>query len=277
MPHSAFLRHPFRATLRLLWLMAELLLTALDYPIRMALRGRRDVAWIRALWLQRHCRRVARVLDVAIETKGSVPNRGLLACNHLSYLDILVLGSITPSVFVAKREVRRWPVFGLFAHLGGTVFVHREKRSDAVRASSEIRRALERGSLVVLFPEGTSTGGHTVLPFKSALFREADHSEFQAFAGCIRYALPEGDVAEEICFWRDMALVPHLLNLLGRRKIQAKLSFAPMTQGSVDRKLLSHLLHREVLRMHSEHSAGDENQDAAEVDVEVAPCAGGAR
>jgi 1-acyl-sn-glycerol-3-phosphate acyltransferase len=132
------------------------------------------------------------------------------------------------------------------------VFVHREKRKDAVRSSDEIRKCLEQGSLVVLFPEGTSTGGQTVLPFKSALLREAENPDFPAFAGAIRYALPGGDVAEEICFWRDMALVPHLLNLLGRSGIRASLSFAHLAQGSHDRKHLCHLLHREVLRMHSE-------------------------
>ena len=261
MAQSAFLSHPFRASCRLLWLLGELALTALDYPARMVFRGSRGIARMRALWLQCHCRRVARVLDVEIQIRGPIPTHGILACNHLSYIDILVLGSIAPSVFVAKREVRGWPVFGWFAHLGGTVFVHREKRKDAVRSSDEIRKCLEQGSLVVLFPEGTSTGGETVLPFKSALLREAENPDYPAFAGAIRYTLAEGNVAEEICFWRDMALVPHLLNLLGRNRIQANLSFAHLAQGSHDRKHLSHLLHREVLRMHLEPST--ENQENA--------------
>jgi len=278
MSHSAFLRHPFRATAHLLWLSGELVLTALDYPLRMALRGSRGIPRTRALWLQCHCRRVARALGVRVQIQGPIPTHGLLACNHLSYLDILVLGSISPSVFVAKREVRGWPVFGWFAHLGGSVFVHREKRSDALRSTHEIRSALEQGALVVLFPEGTSTGGKTVLPFKSALLREAENPEHPAFAGCIRYSMAEGDVAEEICFWRDMALVPHLLNLLGCRNIQAHLSFAHLTQGSHDRKHLTHLLHREVLRMHSEASAEPQDQgDSGRDDrMETAslPCTG---
>jgi len=255
MAQSAFLLHPFRATGRLLWLLGELAVTALDYPLRVTFRRSPGIARRRALWLQCHCRRVGRALGVAIQTRGPIPTHGILACNHLSYLDIIVLGSLSPSVFVAKREVRGWPLFGWFAHLGGTVFVHRERRKDAVRSSGEIRKCLEQGSLVILFPEGTSTGGETVLPFKSALLREAENPDHPAFAGAIRYALAEGNVAEEICFWRDMALVPHLLNLLGRSGIQAKLSFAHLAQGSHDRKHLSHLLHREVLRMHSEPSA----------------------
>jgi 1-acyl-sn-glycerol-3-phosphate acyltransferase len=251
MPRSAFLEHPLRATGRLLWLGAELAWTALDYPLRMAFAGRHRVHTVRALWLQRHCRRISRALHLSIHTSGPTPTCGLLASNHLSYLDILLLGTITPSVFVAKREVRQWPLFGWFAHLAGTVFVDRERRSDALRSSNEIRGALERGSLVVIFPEGTSTGGKTVLPFKSALLREAENPEYPAYACCIRYALPEGDAEEEVCFWRDMALVPHLLNLLGRPGIEAKVSFAHLGRGHSDRKHLSRLLHREVLRMHS--------------------------
>lgn len=251
MPRSAFLKHPFRATGRLFRLACELAWTALHYPLSVAFRGERPIHETRARWLQCHCRRVAQALHLSLQTAGPMPTRGILVSNHLSYLDIILLGSITPSVFVAKREVRQWPLFGWFAHLGGTVFVHREKRSDALRSSNEIRSALDQGSLVVLFPEGTSTGGRTVLPFKSALLREAENPEFPTHVACIRYAMDEGDVPEEACFWRDMALVPHLLNLLGRPGIHAHVSFAHVTHAPRDRKHLSRLLHQEVLRMHS--------------------------
>ena len=251
MSRSAFLDHPFRAAARMLRLAFELAWTAFHYPLCVAFRGSRPIHEARALWLQRHCRRVAQALHLSVQTSGPIPTRGILVSNHLSYLDIILLGSLTPSVFVAKREVRKWPLFGWFAHLGGTVFVHREKRSDTLRSSNEIRSALERGSLVVLFPEGTSTGGRTVLPFKSALLREAENPDFPAYAACIRYTMPEGDVSEEACFWRDMALLPHLLNLLGRPSISASVSFAHVTHGTRDRKHLSRLLHQEVLRMHA--------------------------
>jgi 1-acyl-sn-glycerol-3-phosphate acyltransferase len=97
----------------------------------------------------------------------------LLVANHLSYLDIVLLSSLTPCVFVAKNEVKDWPVFGWFARLAGTVFVDRNDRRDAARANELIRSALREGALVVLFPEGTSSNGSTVLPFKSSLLQAA--------------------------------------------------------------------------------------------------------
>src|SRR5512145_210654 len=120
MPRSAFLNHPFRATGRLFRLACELAWTALHYPLSMAFRDERPIHEARARWLQCHCRRVGRALHLSVQTAGPVPTHGILVSNHLSYLDIILLGSITPSVFVAKREVRKWPLFGWFAHLGGT-------------------------------------------------------------------------------------------------------------------------------------------------------------
>lgn len=81
------------------------------------------------MWLQNSSRRLLRVFRIETQFTGDIPSSGLLVCNHLSYLDIVVLAAITPCVFVAKREVKKWPVFGWFARLAGTVFVHREQRA----------------------------------------------------------------------------------------------------------------------------------------------------
>jgi 1-acyl-sn-glycerol-3-phosphate acyltransferase len=173
----------------------------------------------------------------------------MLASNHLSYLDILMLGAITPVAFVAKREVRNWPVFGWFARLAGTMFVHREKRSDVNRSTAEIKEALRNGALVVLFPEGTSSDGDTVLPFKSALLAPATQQEHPLSASFIRYGLDDGSVADEVCYWRDMTLVPHLLNLLGKRGVSAHVSFMQVHEGCANRKELARQLHAEVVRL----------------------------
>ena len=180
---------------------------------------------------------------------GSVPRDGLLACNHLSYLDVLVLAALTPSLFVAKSEVRQWPVFGWFARLAGTIFVNRSKPSQAARSADEIAVALRDGALVVLFPEGTSSGGETVLPFKSSLLEPATRRVHALTAGLIAYQLTDGDVSEEVCYWKDMTLVPHLINLLSKRAILASVSFTELRQGSTNRKELARQLHSEVLRL----------------------------
>src|SRR5258708_22303387 len=117
-----------------------------------------------AAWLQSSSRCLLRVFRVETQFTGNIPSSGLLVCNHLSYLDILVLAALAPCVFVAKSEVKGWLVFGWFAKLAGTVFVHREQRTQAGQTVKEIETALQTDSLVVLFPEGTSSNGHTVLP-----------------------------------------------------------------------------------------------------------------
>ena len=181
-----------------------------------------------------------------------MPSTGLLASNHLSYLDILVLGAVLPCVFVAKYDVRHWPVFGWFARLAGTVFIRRDKRSDVVRASGEITKALTDDALVVLFPEGTTSGGDNELPFKSGLLSSVADHPISISTAWIDYSLDDGSVAEEVCYWRDMTLVPHLLNILGKKRVWVRLAFMPLAadpKTTLDRKELARRLHAQVLRL----------------------------
>ena len=163
------LNHPLRLSLRLAWLFVEFLLAGVNYVFIVAFRRGGHLSVVRANWLQQSCRRALRVFNIEVETQGPIPTSGLLVCNHLSYLDILVLGALAPAAFVAKREVRFWPILGLFATLAGTVFVDRRKRTRVGEANQKMENLLKTGVVTVLFPEGTSSDGSTVLPFKSAL------------------------------------------------------------------------------------------------------------
>ena len=200
----------------------------------------------RAAWLHRWCRFACRVLGLRLTTTGVIPDSGLLVCNHLSYLDIIALSSVRPSVFVAKRDVAAWPLFGWLARAAGTTFVERSRRLAAATEVAQIRAAIESGALVVLFPEGTSSDGATVLPFKSSLLQAAVASRCPIAAAGIDYHLPGGSVADEVCYWRDMTLVPHLLNLFGKRRIEATIRFSPAQPRIADRKKLAHELRAEV-------------------------------
>jgi 1-acyl-sn-glycerol-3-phosphate acyltransferase len=242
-------RHPFRVIGRVVRILLEFLLATLRFPWFVALRGGPPALPARALWLHRSSRRVLRILGMDPHFSGLVPNSGLLVCNHLSYLDVLVLAAITPSVFVAKREIQHWPLFGWFARLAGTVFVHRERRTQTREAMERIEAVLAAGALVVLFPEGTSSDGRTVLPFKSSLLEPATRQNQPLTAGWIRYELDDGDVGEEVCYWRDMTLLPHLVNLLGKRRVRAYVRFTPLRDASADRKALAAQLHTEILKL----------------------------
>jgi 1-acyl-sn-glycerol-3-phosphate acyltransferase len=242
-------QHPLQVTRRLLWLGSELLLAALNYTIRCVCCPYNSLPLARAAWLQSSSRRVLRVFRLEAKTTGYIPSSGLLVCNHLSYLDILVLAALAPCIFVAKHEVKDWPVFGWFAKLAGTVFVHREQRAQTGSTVRSIDAALRTGALVVLFPEGTSSSGQTVLPFKSSLLEPATRQPHSLTAGFLRYELADGNVGEEVCYWKDMTLVPHLVNLCSKRAIQASVHFSQLREGSGDRKQLARKLHAEILRM----------------------------
>ena len=133
--------------------------------------------------------------------------------------------------------------------MAGTIFVDREKRGDAGRLADEIQAAIDGGALVILFPEGTSSDGSTVLPFKSSLLEPATRQKHPITAGLIGYELEDGDVTEEICYWKDMTLVPHLINLLGKRGIRASLRLGQLSGGSTDRKELARQLHKQVMEL----------------------------
>jgi 1-acyl-sn-glycerol-3-phosphate acyltransferase len=251
---SSPFKRPLRAAIRALWLAGELVVALLRFAALIAARlGIPDRA-ARAPWLQRTCQRALRVFQVDLCVTGTVPSSGLLVCNHLSYLDILVLGAAAPCVFVSKCEVKRWPVFGWFASLAGTLFLRRDKRSDVARITDEMCRVLDSGALVVLFPEGTTSDGREVLPFKSSLLEPAARQPHALSAGFIEYALSDGDVREEVCYWKDMTLLPHLLNLFSKRGIDAQLCFSELRPASSDRKELARQLHSEVVRLKEAYS-----------------------
>jgi len=244
-------RHPFRVAGRLIWFGFEVIQAICDFLFRCLFCPRNSRRRVRALWLQRTARHVGRIFQLKIQSAGTIPVSGLLVCNHLSYVDILVLLSLAPAVFVAKREVKSWPVMGLLAQLGGTVFIDRQRRTHVGEVNDEIQNALNDDALVIIFPEGTSWDGKTILPFKSSLLEPATQQKHPLTAGCIQYQLADGGLDGEVCYWGDAVFFPHLLNLLSKRSVRAFVRFAPVEQHSADRKELAQQLHATVLELSS--------------------------
>ncbi|HEY8901316.1 MAG TPA: lysophospholipid acyltransferase family protein [Chthoniobacterales bacterium] len=198
----------------------------------------------RARWMQRLSRRILRVLGATVEIRGEIPSHGLVVSNHLGYLDVFVIGSVVPAIFVAKSDVRDWPVVGLLCQLAGTLFVDRDRRLSVSANLPAIRAALDSGLPVVIFPEGTSSDGATVLPFKASLLGAGKgHLSTPA---AIAYDLPGGSVADELCYWRDMTFGPHFWNVLGKRGFRARLHFGPQRPPAANRKILAQELHAEI-------------------------------
>jgi 1-acyl-sn-glycerol-3-phosphate acyltransferase len=233
---------------RTFWLGEVILFALADFLVRCAFRHKNS-RHTRAEWLQRHSRRALRIFRLRPQVIGTVPSRGIMISNHLSYLDILVLSSITPAVFVSKREVKFWPVFGQCAQMAGTVFVDRERRTQVGEINRDIEAALADGALVVLFPEGTSSNGQTVLPFKSSLLEPAAQPGHPVWVSHLQYSLNDGDAGGDVCYWGDHTFLPHVLNLLGKRMIRATVRFASFQPAGADRKQLAVQLRDAVLRL----------------------------
>jgi len=236
-----------RATWRLSALVWVIVSAATVFALNPA--NRRTLA-ARAHWLQRACRAALRALHVRCSPIGPPPRGTIIAANHLGYLDILVLAAAIQVVFVAKREVAGWPVFGWFARMAGTRFIDREKRTDVARVASELAPAIAADLCIVLFLEGTSTDGRNVQPFKSSLLASAVQSHWPVVPAALSYALPAGfSVEQEICWWGDMTLAPHLCHLATLPCIDAFVAWGRPITDVTDRKSLAVSLHARVVAL----------------------------
>jgi 1-acyl-sn-glycerol-3-phosphate acyltransferase len=244
-------------SLRSLTRLVILLETALEYCARFAIRsiGGRLSLDERAQWLHESCRAGLHRLRISVHATGEFPRHGLLISNHLSYLDILVYSSLSPCVFVSKKEVKSWPIFGQMARMAGTVFIDRSHSADARRVNSEMLDALSKGAVVVLFPEGTSSDGSTVLPFRPALFEAAVSAGKPVTPAHLRYEVEDGSPGSDVCYWGTMSFFPHLLRLLSKRGIRAAIHFAPEAIQFEDRKLAAKQMHELVPAVLRDESA----------------------
>jgi len=199
--------------------------------------------------LHRWSRRTLPRMGIAIQAAGPPIAAGLIASNHLSYLDILVYSAIAPCAFVSKREVRSWPAVGWIATLSGTIYVDRSRPSETHTIQPEIQSALSSGLRLFLFPEGTSSDGSSVMPFHSSLFQPAVDLQAPVSAAHIAYTIPDGDSGTEACYWGTMRLFPHLINLLGKHSVTATVSFSRNIFRFTDRKQAARQMQQEVERL----------------------------
>jgi len=144
---------------------------------------------------QRWSRHLLALLDVRCRVSGELSAHGgnvLIVCNHVSWLDIVVLNALCPARFVAKAEIARWPLAGALVRGAGTLFVERGRRRDTHRVSRVVADALAGGDVVAVFPEGTTSTGETVLPFKSSLLQAIVDAQGDVQPLALRYRAADG-------------------------------------------------------------------------------------
>ncbi|TAN64748.1 MAG: 1-acyl-sn-glycerol-3-phosphate acyltransferase [Methylobacter sp.] len=181
---------------------------------------------LKTRWLQRF----SAIVNLHIIKEGELPERrAMLVGNHISWLDIIVIGQYLPAFFVAKNDISRWPVIGYLARQGGTIFIRRGDKQHIRTTAEKMVWLLKQNSNIIAFPEGTTTNGDEVLHFHSSLFQPAllTRSAIQPVA--LQY---QGAAKEHAPFVGDDAFVPHLLNMLSLDKIEVRLSFLPVINGS---------------------------------------------
>ena len=202
----------------------------------------------RAQWLHRSCRRVLRAFGISVTANGVAPGHGLVVSNHLSHLDIMILSATMPCFFVAKAEIGRWPYFGRAARTGATIFIDRKSRASTVEASRLISERLRLPVPVMLFPEGTSTDGSSVLRFHSSLFEPAVAAAAPITAIAVRYVLNDGTSERELCWFDDALFLPHLWKVLGVSGFSAEVAFGE-PRVYVERRAAAQITHDEVEAM----------------------------
>ena len=236
-------------------------------------------------------RLVCRLLGVRVHLSGEPPspNAVLFAANHISWLDIPVLSSITPLSFVAKQEVAGWPFVSWLAKLQRSVFVDRKRRASVKETTNAVIERLNAGERVVLFAEGTSSDGNQVLPFKSSLFAAVEPNGKGATGHVLQtvaivYTKVNGlpmnrQQRPSVAWYGDMDMVSHAWGVLKGGPLDVHVRFGkPVSMAIVgDRKKLAEHAHQRVRSDFARLLTGRHREMKPSAQGEMKPSARGAR
>jgi 1-acyl-sn-glycerol-3-phosphate acyltransferase len=249
---------------RLAWRLTILsLLTILVYVVILITGGAKRIAarWSGApapddRWrtriFQRWARCVTAILRMRVEVRGEPPEPPFfLVSNHLGYIDIILLASQVPCVFVAKAGISRWPVVGRLCRSVGTVFIERKAKRDIPRVMERIDALLAGGSGLIVFPEGTSSRGERVERFKPALLESPVRLGIPVSYASLWYATPAGSPPADlaICWWGGATFGPHALGVLKLPGFRAGVTFGREPIRGEERKVLAARLQSAVERL----------------------------
>ncbi|MGZ8226518.1 MAG: lysophospholipid acyltransferase family protein [Methylococcaceae bacterium] len=186
------------------------------------------------------------IINLRSVKHGDLPDQtAMLVSNHISWLDIIVIGQYLPAYFVAKSDILDWPVIGYLARQGGTIFIRRGDKKHIVATAEKMVWMLKQNSHVIVFPEGTTTKGDNVLHFHASLFQPVLLTRSVIQPVVIKY---QGAANGQAPFIGDDAFIPHLINLLSLEEIEVSVSFLPaMNNLGENRHTVSHEARRVIL------------------------------
>lgn len=213
------------------WRLARLVFLLLDGLVRVLCVYPFLSHRARLMMMQRWCARVLAAINLRVDHRGDPPlDRGqpaLLVANHVSWLDIFVINVVCPARFVAKSEIRSWPLMGILCERAGTLFIERARRRDTGRLNEIMRAALTAGDRVAVFPEGTTSDGRFIHRFHASLLQPAVTIGAPLYPTAVRYRNPDGTVNVDAAYCGDMSLLQSILQLVAQREVYAEVIFAP--------------------------------------------------
>lgn len=221
--------------LRAIWLIVHIfygMLLAIVYPyLSQAKQHRILKAWSRQLLA---------IFNIGIQIEGKQPSRPeagcLIVANHVSWLDIFVLNAIYPSRFVAKAEVRDWPVIGWLCRRVGTVFIERGLRQNTTLINMRISYILGRSACVTVFPEGTTSDGKQVGHFHSALIQSAINARVKVYPIALRYQNDAGELSPSAAFTGEATLLKSIWTILRSPHLNALVAQTPTLLPTVENR-----------------------------------------
>ena len=197
--------------------------TAFVFPL-IALPKRRAM-------IRRWSHKLLKLMRIDARVQGlpddGLPGNLLIVANHISWLDIFVLNTVEPGRFIAKAELRSWPLVGLMIAGCGTLFLNRESRRDAHRINEQARAVLAAGDTITIFPEGTTTDGTTLLPFHGSLLQPIVDAEGHVQSIAIRYCHTDGTYSDAPAYIGETTFMASFWRVLGVRNLVVELTLPP--------------------------------------------------
>ena len=183
--------------------------------------------------------KLLRILNITAVLAGDAPrgDAAMIAANHVSWVDIFLISSVKPTRFVAKSEIRGWPIAGWIADRAGTLFIRRDQMRDMARIDARVREILGEGDCVGLFPEGITTEGDELRRFHSSLFEPAVANGARVHPAAIRYEHPDGSLCRQMSFIGERTFVESLALIVRQKAVRARITFAaPIETAGASRR-----------------------------------------
>ncbi len=230
------------------WRLARVIVHLLHAALIVVAGFKQRPTEVRARRVQWWSAKMLRLLGIGLVAQGTPrPGAKLLVANHVSWLDIAAINAVAPARFVSKAEVRHWPLFGWLAGATGTLYIERERPRDALRVVHQMAAALQAGDTLAVFPEGTTSDGHALLPFHANLLQAAVATGTPVQAVALRFADAERAISPAAEFIGETTLAQSLWRVACAQGLSVRVCF--LTASSVahaDRRRLAQTLRSQI-------------------------------